>query len=432
MKRLLIIGAAIAVAADQGWAVNLPRLDSSKFDFCYEMMESPTEQDLDNDGVADMISAGGGGFKGVDNGYGILNCWTVGGYFGSDKSAGSAGGVWQRYGITAATGFTIETRLRVGALVSEKIGAISLTAGDGGDSPVNAFLSFTTNAISWGTSGQTVLTNIDTKAAFHTYRIVRPSGANTYSVYVDGNLVASNLGNGVNGNDNRILIGAIGGNWRGVVYVGYLRFTKGGYAPPKEKDMRLDSSDFDRKYEMDSKPASFNKHGTISNVSSSGGATHFEFSANGYYDDGDWSGFSAMAKEYGYTVELRAKVLSSSSDRGIALTVSDGLTYDTLFSLTGSSVMWGGSAITNLVTTDDFHAYRVAKLPDNDQFILWCDGNLVSNTLTDAISGGAMDRFLFGAIGSAYGGKIDVDYLRYTSGVYFPPVPPKGFVLSFH
>ena len=53
MKKLLIIGAAaMAAATSQGAAKDLPRLDSSKFDFCYEFIKSPTEEDLDGNGTA--------------------------------------------------------------------------------------------------------------------------------------------------------------------------------------------------------------------------------------------------------------------------------------------------------------------------------------------------------------------------------------------
>ena len=34
-------------------------------------------------------------------------------------------------------------------------------------------------------------------------------------------------------------------------------------------------------------------------------------------------------------------------------------------------------------------------------------------------------------IGIGYGGTIDVDYLRYTSGVWYPYIPPKGTVMMF-
>ena len=48
MKKLLIIGAAtMAAIAGHGAARDLPRRDSSKFDFCYEFVKSPVAEDID-------------------------------------------------------------------------------------------------------------------------------------------------------------------------------------------------------------------------------------------------------------------------------------------------------------------------------------------------------------------------------------------------
>ncbi|MBQ3289873.1 MAG: hypothetical protein IJH50_10720 [Kiritimatiellae bacterium] len=436
MRKLLIIGAAaLAAAASQGSTGNLPRLDSSKFDFKYEMEVLPSEQDLDQDGAYDFTKSLGGQATLVPtDGYAVFDASTGNCYLLSGAASGEVGGAWQRYGVTAATGFTIEVRMivryRVSVDGSTYATAISASVPD---STSHALLNFTADKVFWG---DTVLTNMQLSTEFHTWRIAKGAGsASGYSVWCDGNLVGSNLGSGANwGTDNRIILGAMGWKWRGASWVSYLRFTKGGYAPPKEKDMRRDSADFNIKYEMDSVPASFVQKNTVT-TSSDGGVTRFNFAERGYYEgNSDWSAFSAQARSYGYTMELRAKVVGSTLANGICLTASDNTDYDTFLLIKNSGLAWGPytaiTTITNLDTTADFHVYRIVKEPDNNRFSFYCDGNLVSDALTDGMSG-KDNRFLFGAIGGGYGGTIDVDYLRYTSGVWYPYVPPPGFVLFF-
>ena len=188
-----------------------------------------------------------------------------------------------------------------------------------------------------------------------------------------------------------------------------------------------DSAEFDIKYEMDQVPASFVQKNTVT-PSSDNGVTKFNFAVGGYYEgNADWTNFTALARSYGYTIELRAKVVGTTYNKGICLTASDNTDGDAFLLLTHSGILWGtgGTVITNMDTTADFHVYRLVKVPDENQFVLWVDGNLVSDALRDGMSG-KDHRFLFGAIGGSYGGTIDVDYLRYTSGLYYPYVPPKG------
>ena len=434
MKRLMMIMIGAALCAMAGQA--MPRLNSSDFDFKYEFDGVlPSAQDLDGDGCYDFSTTlegnaaielgqvngyaqGYAAFAGRGGNSGEGNCYMI-----SAAASGQPGGVWQRYGVTTATGFTIEMRMMIRSLTVGAGYAFALSASPNSNDHV--LLNFTTDRVMWG---NTVLTNMNLTSEYHTFRIAKESGTDSgYYVWCDDRIIGSNLGSGANwGKDNRILIGEMGGVYRGSAWVSYLRFTKGGYAPPKEKDMRRDSVEFDHKYEMDQLPANFDKSGTVDNVSSSGGVTHFEFNNAGFYSDTDWNSFSTLARSYGYTIETRAKVISSIG-KGIALTSSDGTYYDTMLLLKSDGLAWANdSTITNMVTTDDFHTYRVAKVPDNDKFIFWCDGNLVTSALTDGIVGTPDNRFLFGAIGGTYRGKIEVDYIRYTSGVHYPYVQPKG------
>ena len=402
----------------------LPRLDSSQFDYKYEMEELPSSQDLDGDGFNDFkiesapnISLSDG-FASIDGR--TANAWLV-------SESGDEGNAWTRYGVNLGTGFTVEARISVRHHVAGSY-AFALSASP--DSDNHALLNFSTDVVWWGT---TVLTNFDMSATFHTFRIAKEAGnASGYYVWCDGKLIGRNLGSAANwGSLNRIIIGAIGHDYRGAAYVSYLRFTKGAYAPPKEKDMRRDSAEFDIKYEMDSLPTSFISSGAVSISPPSDGVVKFGFNQRQFIADSDWTSFSTLARTYGYTIELRAKV-DWSTGNGICLTASDNTDYDTFLLVKNGSLSWGPIAaittITNLDTTADFHVYRIVKEPDNNRFSFYCDGNLVSDSLTDGMSG-KDNRFLFGAIGSGYGGTIDVDYLRYTSGVWYPYVPPPGMLL---
>ena len=416
----------------------MPRLDSSQFDFKYEMEVLPSEQDLDQDGFNDFVAViPDTGSITAENGYVEISGMSKNCTLGSSEPSGD-GSTWQAYGVTGETGFTIEARISVIDHRANVDNAFGLTASP--NSMDHALLNFSTNWVKWGSN--IVLTNMDLAAKFHTFRIAKEAGGSSgYSVWCDGNLIGSGLGDGNPWTTrllNRITVGQFGGDWRGVGRVSYLRFTKGGYAPPNEKDKRRDSSQFDIKYEMDELPASFVKTGTVT-TESNGGVTTFTFStaSGGHnYQDSVWTNsFWTLARSYGYTMEIRAKVkvVEATSTMGIGVWTADNTKNDALLRFRDNCLEWGttsGSAVTNMDTTADFHVYRLARVPDENQFILWCDGNLVSDSLTDGYSPNSiLNRFLFGRPGANYGGTIAVDYIRYTSGVWLPSVPPPGFVI---
>ena len=409
----------------------MPRLDSSQFAFKYEMEESPCEQDLDDNNCADFSVTIGNNNSVMtfQDGYAELSGMSGNAMLLSSENDSA----WQKYGVTEETGFTVEARILVSDHRSGVANAFCLTASP--NSKNHALLSFSTTWVKWGDA---VLTNVNLSAKFHTFRIAKEAGnSSTYSVWCDGNLIGSGLKDGNPWTDrklNRVGVGLVGADWRGIGCASYLRFTKGGYAPPNEKDKRRDSSAFEVKYEMDELPSSFVKTGTVE-TDSNGGVTTFTFSAasGGHnYQDSHWvDSFWTSARSYGYTMEIRAKVVNTKSDMGIGVWTADNAKNDALLRFKESCLEWSnisGTVITNMDTTADFHVYRLAKIPDENQFILWCDGNLVSDSLTDGYSSSTiLNRFLFGRPGSNYDGKIDVDYIRYTSGVWSPSVPPPAF-----
>lgn len=137
----------------------------------------------------------------------------------------------------------------------------------------------------------------------------------------------------------------------------------------------------------------------------------------------------------GYTIELRAKISyrSTNYDYAMALSTSDGSNCDMCLTFTESNISWNGASITNMNTAGAYHTYRIAKIPDENRFVLWCDGTLVRSNLGDALpSNDGLNRLLFGAIGGKYGGRAEISYLRFTKGAYAPVAAERSSVEFEH
>ena len=438
----------MAAATSQGAAKDLPRLDSSKFDFCYEFVNSPTEEDLDGNGVADMTMNGSGWLTCSSQysvGYGIFKC-NSSNYIGSNQGAGSAGGVWRNYGVTSTSGFTIETRVQVRS--AGGYGAIALTA-SASDSLKNAFVNFTTNAITWGSSASIVLTNLDMKASYHTCRIARAGGTTTYSVWVDDNLVAENLDDGLPYGSvlNRILIGSVGGSWWGEAVVSYLRFTKGGYAPLNEKDMRRDSAEFEHKYEMDAEDTRFSPTATASDWSLGSGEDGTATLSDGilhidqpkgkmrYYQTVGTMDPSISAKSP-FTFEIAARMNSAwDGSGGRVLNLLLGTPRSSCSFFIGTNTVQASDKVVLHTgdNSDKMHIFRVAYKGEwPNIYTLYRDGEKIADI--GPFNPTATYNFArFGITStSTLGGAYDVDYIRWTTdGAFIPPKPKKGFVISF-
>lgn len=207
-----------------------------------------------------------------------------------------------------------------------------------------------------------------------------------------------------------------------------------------------DSLKFDFKYEMDGLPTIADLDGdgkkdfTYVDGDGSwmslqqGGVVRFDMTGGTYYivsqaapgvDGGVWRSYAPSAAE-GYTVEVRMRVVSQSSNYYAAgLTTSEGSGCDSLLFFTTEALGWNDNAFASFATTNYFHTYRMAKIPGQGQFALWCDDNLVTNGLNDAMSHSDLNRFIFGAIGGYYRSVVDVDYIRFTKGAYAPK-PSRG------
>lgn len=447
----------MAAATSQGAAKDLPRLDSSKFDFCYEFVKSPAEEDLDGNGVADMIinnasanwlTCGGSG----SIGYGMFDCSEANRFMGSNQGADAAGGVWRKYGVSSATGFTIETRVQIRWTTAGSKGAISLTASEN-DSTVNAWLNIKDGSVTWGNNGNTVLTNMDTTVDYHTYRIARAANSTTFTVWIDDNLVADNLGDAFTYGSvlNRMLIGGLGGDFWGKGVVSHLRFTKGAYAPLNEKDRRRDSADFEHKYEMDTSDTRFSPTGTTSDWVHYEGADGTAALSDGVLSVNQPKGKMRYYKTIGgldssisaktpFTLETAVRVSNAwAGSNGLVLSLLCGTPRSATCFFIGTNTVSYTSGRSHVLQTGDnsdkMHVFRVTYRGEwPNSYTLYRDGEKIAETTDLAESHqGNYNFFRFGITStSTHGGAFDVDYVRWTTdGAFTPPKPKKGFIICF-
>ncbi|MBR2839586.1 MAG: hypothetical protein IKE55_12435 [Kiritimatiellae bacterium] len=455
MKKLLIVGvAAIAAATSEGAAKDLPRLDSSKFDFCYEFVKSPAEEDLDGNGVGDMIinNASDNWLKcgtQYSIGYGDFDCSSANRFVGSNQGADAAGGVWRRYGVSSTTGFTIETRVQIRWDTAGSKGAISLTA-SANDSTVNAWLNIKDGSVKWGSSGSTVLTNMDTTVDYHTYRIARAPYSTTFTVWIDDNLVADGIGNAFSYGSvlNRILIGGLGGDFWGKGIVSHLRFTKGAYAPPIEKDMRRDSSEFEHKYEMDASDTRFSPTATASDWSLGSGEEGTATLSDGilsvvqpkgkmrYYQTVGTMDPSISAQSP-FTFEIATRINSAweGVTNGSVLNLFPGTPRaSTAFYIGTNTVCDHNYTVVHTGdNTDKMHVFRITYKGEwPNSYTIYRDGEKIAENCGPYNPTAAYNFARFGvASTSTHGGAFDVDYVRWTTdGAFIPPKPRKGFAVG--
>lgn len=444
MKQLLCFCAAMAAMIAMGAARDLPLRDSSTFDFKYEMEAQPATEDLDGDGLADLTINGGSDWLTIPNntGYAIFECSQANRFIRSEADNGAEGCIWRKYGVTAQTGYTIETRLRVTAETAGTTAAFCLQASVP-DSTVHALLNFRTNMVMWG---NTVLTNMNTQSTFHTYRLARAPGTATFSVWCDGKLLAENLGNGLSyGTLNRILIGSLGGNWKGGARVAYLRFTKGGYAP---KQTEKDSSEFAHKYEMDSADTRFSATATTSDWKHFEGAQGTAVLADGILSVSQPNGKmryyqtvnpmdSSIANSSPFTIETKVRITASWNVTLPVLNFFCGTprAAGSLF-IGANGVCWYDryNVIYPCDNTDKAHIFRLTYDGDTDYgFSVWRDGVKIGENLPCYQMTSSYNFARFGiASTSTHGGSFEIDYIRWTTdGVFAPYVPPAGTIVIF-
>ena len=458
MKLLLPAIVLVAtIAAQNAWA-ELERRDSSQFAYKYEMISNPTNDDLNVSGVGDFtgwstaFSLG----SGQDVGSIKIDASSNGKYLISNQEVGTVGDGWRSLEASSTSGFTIEARVKITECTGAN-GAICLEAGPS-DSKVYARLNFFTDKIVWN---GTTLTNMVT-TGYHTYRIARAGGTAVHSVWVDGVLVAQNLGTGFTYNNStlyRCLLGSPGTGWTGKAQVAWLRFDKGAYAPIDEKAYvkvnRLLSDEFDVKYEMADDDALVPLSGSSSDWKTGGsGATIAK--ANGvlsvttagksvYWDTTDTAWKSLVTAATPFTAEFRVKINASTqsgADRAFNFLLGTPKPVGQLF-VGMNCVQWclststGGTYVT-LDTSDNsdgFHTFRIAyDGATRHGFTVWRDGVVIGKNLVDCTnfynySGNALGIVRFGKAGGLNDGSWDLDYVRWKIGGVYPPDNRKGMIV---
>ena len=446
MKRPFIPFVCIAAAAMANASDDIPRLNSAQFEYKYEMIVLPSTQNLDNDGAFDFTLSDANKISlGTTVNYGSLVIDTTDGgkFLLSGADAGSAGGAWRNSGISAATGYTVEARLKITDTTGAQAGIIVLNASV--DDTVNAWLKFWAGSIWWG---ETQIHNVDA-TAYHTYRIVREAGSSVHSVYVDGELVASDLGSGFTYSSplKRLLVGSPGGTYKGKAQVAFIRFHKGGYAPPvlNDKKTRRWSGHFPIRYEMDGGDARF--------VGATAGGTDWTGSVDGsatvtqkgilsvslpqgkmaYWraNDSIWS--ARIGTDTAYTLEFKIQIrdkwnLSSVGDRVIQF-ICGNPRAAAVFYIGPNNVTWepnGAATYTTIPTgdnTDAMHTFRLTyDGTTRHGYTLWRDGVVIGSYLVDSTSynqyasAGFPNLLRWGVTSSStVGGSFDVDYIRWTT-----------------
>ena len=456
---LACLAAASAAMAD------VSRLDSSKFDYKYDMIVLPSTQNLDNDGAVDFTLSDANKFSlgtGVNYGSLVIDTSDGGKFLMSGADAGSAGGAWRNSGISAATGYTVETRLKITSTAGTPTGAHAgvIVLNTSVDDTNNGWLKFWNGSIWWG---ETQIYAVDA-TVYHTYRIVREAGSSLHSVYVDGELVASGLGSGFSYSSplKRLLLGSPGSTYYGKAQVAFLRFHKGGYAPPVPGDRNAKkwSGEFPIQYEMTANDARF--------VGATAGGTDWTGSVdssatvtqNGilsvslpqgkmaYWraNDSIWS--ARIGSETAYTLEFKIQIrdkwnLSSVGDRVIQF-ICGNPRAAAVFYIGPNNVTWepnGAATYTTIATgdnTDAMHTFRLTyDGATRHGYTLWRDGEVIGEYLVDSTSynqyasAGFPNLLRWGVTStSSVGGSFDVDYVRWTTdGAWDYKDPPEAFVV---
>ena len=461
MKRPLIPFVCIAATAMAHASADIPRLNSAQFDYKYDMIVLPSAQNLDNDGAVDFTLSDASKFSlGAGVNYGSMQIDTSDGgkYLMSGADAGSAGGAWRNSGISAATGYTVEARLKITDTTGAQAGIIVLNASV--DDTVNAWLKFWAGSIWWG---ETQIHNVDA-TAYHTYRIVREAGSSVHSVYVDGVLVASNLGSGFSYSSplKRLLLGAPGSTYYGKAQVAFLRFQKGGYAPPTPgaKSAKKWSGEFPLQYEMNANDTRFigpTASGTdwTGSVDSSATVTQNGVLSTSlpegkmaYWraNDSIWS--ARIGSDTAYTLEFKIQIrdkwnLSTVGDRVVQF-ICGNPRAAAVFYIGPNNVTWepnGAATYTTIPTgdnTDAMHTFRLTyDGATRHGYTLWRDGEVIGSYLVDSTSynqyasAGFPNLLRWGVTSSStVGGSFDIDYVRWTTdGAWDYKGPPEAFVI---
>jgi hypothetical protein len=214
----------------------------------------------------------------------------------------------------------------------------------------------------------------------------------------------------------------------------------------------MDSANFALKYEMDALPTTqdllgrgntdFAPYGSgtiaaaggILNLNSTEGDGNAALEGDGAAAIWPNSGITGAT---GYTIEFKAKVLSSSGAQGAVrlatIAPSAGASNGAWLTLNTTDVTWGtldAVLATALDNSSDYHVYRVSSAAGSASFNVWRDGVALGTGLTSNVPW-SFTMFDFGDSSGNLGGNVNIDYLRFTPGAYapVPPVPEPGCIV---
>lgn len=430
---------------------DLERKDSSEFDYKYEMIKLPTEEDVDGNGKYDFTGGDASWMtcgSGADAGTILMDMSKGNKSLTSSADIDTTGDLWKKMGVTHQTGYTIETHLKI-LESTGSAGAFFLNASLTGGN-YNCFLYFFTDHLNWGS---TKVSDIDA-TQWHTYRVVRLAGEEKYHLYIDGTLVSDNLANAYGNTLYRLIFGAGGANYKSKVRVEYLRLTTGAFAPQTEKDTRLSSDEFDVKYEMSADDTSISTSTSTSDWTINGTSNVTITKENGvlsvtpqqgkqpYWITTDKAWKNLVTFDTSYTVEFSTKIrsctLTNGGDRTLQFWVATPRATGNII-IGEKHVYWQISSsmgdnieLDSSDNTDKMHKFRIAFDGEtHGGFTVWRDDVKIGEKLGDlaAYNGASYSFARFGIPGSTSGGAFDIGYIRWTLDGVHSPYTRKGLMV---
>ena len=245
---VLTLGVTALVAGMQAANAELPHKASENFGiYRYEMVSDPAGQDLDGNGTSDFHEVNDGSSPLPAFADGFVTIPRVDSNYGNTYNSDTAAQAWLYSGVSKATGWTLEIRLKTDTAPQDPNNltrSIGIWAGAayGPAAPGvagTAVLSVDDAHLYWGhPSIQPAIQldgTFDNKSDYHVYRIAAIPGAymsgSDYSVWRDGVLLSSNLDSVFPYWAPQLQFGDIHGGVHGTTGIDYVRFTTGAFAP---------------------------------------------------------------------------------------------------------------------------------------------------------------------------------------------------------
>lgn len=221
---------------------------TADFAYQYEMNVDPTGQDWDNNTHGDWAVDSGAGTMGLDgSGHYEITKNAFGSWAG--LRANNTTGLWGSGAITAAAGFTVEAKLKVvSQYQGTDSGAISLFLGTPTSSDPQGYLQIGSNSLQWGATAGTWMNDVfqgpgttttmgtaDNTDAYHTFRVARSAGADSWSIWRDGDLMGSGLAAPFQGGiaDPSLYVGCYGDGTGGSTLIDYIHVGVGVVPVPE-------------------------------------------------------------------------------------------------------------------------------------------------------------------------------------------------------